>query len=519
MISLHARRLAVAKQSLRPRFQPHVRYFWNVPLPVASGPGGAHITKYHIVRPGKEGVEWDDFLIALPDREHLASSTKEVPLFVRYLKLVCDQEGRADDFAAFYERAKSGLVVESDAFINTEELLALMWKNGFSESERNAIMFTFPSDYKFHYPELSVLFSIPEEDTYKFCMRTRMEASHIGELDHSQVKRKGFLRDHWVMFGTGIVIFKTFPFFNYYFGLKVFGTSMWVYSVWSLLNRMVAQVCRRNEYMAAQKTAQDVMEGEDKIVTAMQRFANDAKAVNYLTDFKPEMEAKIAEYKKGLILKMKEELSERAMKQLTAIASFEAGMSSALQELVVKEAAASFKDKFPTDKAMKASAFTSALKTLSGDAAGAAEDPVSKHFMDAFASLQNVDLMSTKGDPKGSLAERVAYAQQLKEKEFQTSFMVTAKEASDVKAIAGTMGKDLDLSKLPADAATKLEGLYTSINAKVGYALPLTLATKPIDMTSDTSANSYAEKVNSQLAAMSAQIREARLKTFVQAFQ
>merc|ERR1712110_1310544 len=112
----------------------------------------------------------------------------------RYLKVVTDQEGRSDAFNAFVERAKTGLVVESDVFITTEELLALMWKNGYSDMERNAIQFTFPTDYKFHYPELSVLFNIEEEDTYKFCMRTRIEKSHIGELDLEKV-RKGFIRD------------------------------------------------------------------------------------------------------------------------------------------------------------------------------------------------------------------------------------------------------------------------------------------------------------------------------------
>merc|ERR1712110_644923 len=171
----------------------------------------------------------------------------------RYLKVVTDQEGRSDAFKAFFERSKSGLVVESDVFITTEELLALMWKNGYSDQERNAIQFTFPADYKFHYPELAVLFDIPEEDTYKFCMRSRMENSHIGELDFDKVKRKGFIRDHWLIFGTGIFIFKYFPFFNYYWGIKVFGTSMWCYTFWSLLNRMAAKTFRRNEYMAAQK--------------------------------------------------------------------------------------------------------------------------------------------------------------------------------------------------------------------------------------------------------------------------
>lgn len=34
----------------------------------------------------------------------------------------------------------------------------------------------------------------------------------------AEVKREGLIRDHWLIFGTGLFIFKTFPFFNYYFG-------------------------------------------------------------------------------------------------------------------------------------------------------------------------------------------------------------------------------------------------------------------------------------------------------------
>merc|ERR1719230_1665596 len=142
-------------------------------------------------------------------------------------------------------------------------------------------------------------------------MRTRMESSHIGELDFSKVKRQGLIRDHWLIFGTGLFIFKSFPFFNYYFGIKVFGTSMWCYTMWTGLNRFIAKTCRRNEYMAAQKTAQDVMEGEDAIVTAMRRFANDAKCVEYLDTFKEDTEAKIAQYRGALAQKMKDDMSER----------------------------------------------------------------------------------------------------------------------------------------------------------------------------------------------------------------
>jgi hypothetical protein len=518
MLAAHTRR-ALQAYNRQIVFVPGIRSFWNVSLPVLSGPGGAHVTKYHIVKPGKDGVEWDDFLLALPEREHLASFSKEVPLFLRYLKVVTDKEGRGEAFTAFLERAKAGLVVESDVFITTEELLAIMWKNGFSESESNAIQFTFPSDYKFHYPELAVLFDLTEEDTYKFCMRTRIDSSHIGELDNDVVKRKGFIRDHWVTFGVGLIIFKYFPFFNYYWGIKVFGTSMWCYTMWTGLNRFVAKTCRRNEYMAAQKTAQDVMQGEDQIVGAMRRFANDAKCVEYLGTFKQDTESKIAAYRQAMVEKMKADMSERALKQLQSITAFEASMGAAMQELVVREAAASFKDTFPNNSAMQDQAFSVAVKSLSGAPVDAAEDPVAVHFNSAFGSLQGVDLSTVQGNPKGTLAERVAAAQTAKDLEFQQSFMVTGAEAAEVKSLAAgaKVGEGYDFSKLAPDAAERLESLYTSINAKVGFAMP-DISMKPIPQTSDSAANAYIDTVNAQLATASQQLKDARLKAFVSAF-
>jgi len=499
----------------QPLIVASARSFWNISLPVMSGPGGVHVTKYNIVKPAKDGVEYDDFLIALPEREHLASFTKDTPLFLRYLKVITDQEGRNDDFVAFFERAKNGLSVESDVFINTEELLALMWKNGYSEQERNAIQFTFPSDYKFHYPELSVLFNISEEDTYKFCMRTRMENSHIGELNWSKVQRKGFLRDHWVIFGTGLIIFKYFPFFNYYFGIKVFGTSMWCWTMWMLFNRMIAKTCRRNEFMAAQKTAQEVMDGEDAIVDAMKRFSNDAKCADDLASFRMETEAKLAEYKKAVVVNMREDMSQRVLKQLQAVAQFEAGMGSALQELVVREAAASFRDKFPQDPSLEAKAFSAAVKSLSGATVHSAEDPVANHFASAFASLAEADNASP--DAKGTLAQRVAHAQLMKEVEFTQTFMVTADEVTEIKSIMKDAGQDADVTKLSPDALKKLEDLHSAINAKVGFVLP-ELASKPIPASSDPAAQVYVDAVNAKLAEASTKLAQARLKAFAQAF-
>lgn len=495
------------------------RSLWNVSIPQVMGPGGAHVTKYRIVKPGKDGVTYDDFLLALPEKDQLASMSKDVPLFVRHLKVVTEQENRTEAFDAFVARAKGGLVVESDVFISTEELLAVMWKNGYSDAERDTVQSTFPSDYKFHYPELAVLFDLAEEDAYKFCMRTRMEASHIGELDFDKTKRQGWIRDHWIMFGTGIFIFKYFPFFNYYFGVKVFGTSMVVLTTWTGLSRFVSKACRRNEYMAAQKTAQDVMTGEDGIVASMQRFANDAKCVEYLSGFKADAEAKMASYQQGMVVKMQHDLSERALKQLQSVSNFEAGMGSAMQELVVTEAASSFRGEYPKSEEMQTKAFAAAVKSLGGDVLTSGEDPVAAHFEKALGSLSGVDLMTLKGNATGTLAERVAYAQQAKEREFQTTFMVTPAEVAEVKSI-GALAKDgdgFDFSKLEADSLSRLNALYTSINAKVGYSLPDSVGSKAIAHSSDSAANAYIESINSELAVTMKQVEKARLTAFVKA--
>merc|ERR1712151_965620 len=154
-----------------------------------------------------------------------------------------------------------------------------------------------------------------------------------------------------------------------------------------------------------------------------------------LKGFKTETEAKMGEYKQAMVVKMKADLSERALKQLQSIAIFEAGMGSAMQELVVREAASSFREQFPTSKPMQEKAFAAAVKSLSGAALETGDDPVSQHFDDAFKSLGGVDLAKTKGNASGTLAERVAAAQQAKDAEFRQTFMVTSAEASEVKSI------------------------------------------------------------------------------------
>merc|ERR1712107_98290 len=149
-----------------------------------------------------------------------------------------------------------------------------------------------------------------------------------------------------------------------------------------------------------------------------------------------ETEVKMAAYQHAMVAQMQQDLSERAVKQLQAVAQFESGMGSAMQELLVREAAASFREEYPNNEGMQQKAFMAAVKSLSGEQLGADEDPVAAHFENALRSLDGVDLMTAEGNPTGTLAERVSFAQQAKEVEFQQTFMVTAEEAAEVKSLA-----------------------------------------------------------------------------------
>ena len=95
--------------------------------------GDVHVTIYQLVKPTKDIVEYDVVLIALSETHCLTSFTNGIPLFIRFLKVVTDQEDREDDFIAFFERMQNNLTMESEVFVSTEELLTLIWNNYRSE--------------------------------------------------------------------------------------------------------------------------------------------------------------------------------------------------------------------------------------------------------------------------------------------------------------------------------------------------------------------------------------------------
>ena len=490
---------------------------WGISLPQLGNSGAVAVTKYRIVRPYRDDTTWDDYLLALPEKDQLAKFSKDVPLFIRYLKLVTDMDGRSDQFKEFFMRCKDGLTVESDVFLTTDEIISVMWKNGYSEQERNAVQFTFPSDYKFHYPELAVLFDIAEDDAYKFCMRSRMDKSHIGELDVEKTKRGGLLRDHWVLYAGGWYIFKNYPFFSYVFFLKTWGFTMWFVSCWYLFGRMATKIWRRNEQMQLQKTADDVMAGEDGIVTNMRRFANDSSAVDYLKAFKGESQSSLAEFRGALVQQQKEAITERINAQLNAISRMEATNAGNMQELLVGETLQSFKSTFAKDSKLQEATLNAAIANIRGGAESTKEDPILKHFASSIQAVDKADWTKVVPNENGTIVERIAQVRKVAESEFRKMFYVSKSDAEAVRALgkAASVGPSkFDFAKLDAAQMKKLEDLYTSINNRIGFAGVSENAIPALG----ESDSAFVVETSKQLAGVAQRIRNQRLSAFVNGF-
>lgn len=287
-----------------------------------------------------------------------------------------------------------------------------------------------------------------------------------------------------------------------------------------LFSRYTHRLYRKTDYMLQQKTAQAVMEGEDKIVENMKKFTNDGECLNYVKAFKGELQGDMAAYRKSIAEAMKASMTERVQAQLTSVARFEQQMNAELQETIVRETGNAFKDAFPSDAKMQADVIDSACKQLAKPGEAVA-DPLKTFFTNAFDQVSKADLDATKGNPKGTIVERVAAARQAREAAFKGAFMVSAAEAAEVKALGAKAlaGDSLDLTKLDAKSLEKLEGLFVSINNRVGYKFPsekeLVSAIKP---TGDAASDEFISYANEQVSLALAKFQAARLGAFVRAF-
>ncbi|CDJ60272.1 hypothetical protein, conserved [Eimeria maxima] len=490
-------------------------------------------TKYRITKPWTTDTQFDDLLLSEPSRDSLAKFTKETPLFLRFLKLITDVENRPRAFIEFAKRCENGLIVEKDAFITKEELMKCIWENGFSQNEMNAFEFAFPADYKFHYPELAVLFDLPEEDCYKYCIRQRAKTPEkLVEIKYE--KPKNLLSSYGLCFLGVWYGFSNQVLSNAWFYSKTFPFGAVFYMLASYFYRNIREYLWKEEKAMIEGAKDRKDAGEELVHRQLKKYANDARCLEYISSFKDEVQQQLAEYHAALLEQMRQKLVERISGKLMAIQKAEKAIQDSLQEVIVRELVESFHRKFATDAKMQDLALKAAIEGVSGEAPSAAcflvnagefphtptwmhrprchqlpvygrrkrfaFDPVGAHFLASLKELRNADIAKSKPDGNGSVLERVSAVFQRREEEFLQSFTVSPEEANEVKQLVAKCksGDGYDFTKLSEEDAARLDALQLSIHERVGYSTVMEDDVKPLKAVGP-SGEALIEHVNNQL--------------------
>lgn len=473
-------------------------------------------TKYRITKPWTTDTQFDDLLLSEPARDSLAKFTKEAPPFLRFLKLITDVENRPRAFIEFAKRCENGLVVEKDVFITKDELMKCIWENGYSQNEMNAFEFAFPADYKFHYPELAVLFDLPEEDCYKYCIRQRAKTPEkLVEIKYE--KPKNLLSSYGLCFLGVWYGFSNQVLSNAWFYSKTFPFGAVFYMLASYFYRNIREYLWKEEKAMIEGAKDRKDTGEELVHSQLKKYANDARCLEYVSSFKDEVQQQLTEYHIALLEQMRQRMVERIASKLTAIQQAEKAIQGSLQEVIVRELVESFERKLATDPKLQDLALKAAIEGIAGEAPSV--DPVGAHFMAALKELEKADIAEPKPTGSGSIVERVSAVFQLREHEFLQSFTVSPEEANEVKQLVGKCksGDKYDFSKLSEKDAARLDALQLSILDRVGYTTIMEDDVKPLKAVGP-SGEALVEHVNNQLAMAKQKIRNARLTSFARSF-
>lgn len=483
-------------------------------------------TKYRISKPLVEGTTYDDIYLADPLKSDLVKFTKETPLFLRFLKLVCDLEKRTQAFVQFAKRCEDGLLVEKDAYITKAELVKCIWENGYTEAEINAFEIAFPSTYEFHYPELSVLFDLSEEDCYRYCMRQR--AANPETLIQVLYKKPAHLLSSYGLLFVAVwnglsnqvlsnawFYTKTFPFGAVFFMLAAY------------FRREIRAFITRPTAEAAEYSLETKNKYGDILYSQMKKYANDARCLEFLSSFKADVQKQLANYRLALICYHHDRLVSALSQKLVSIQQHEKIMQDSLQAVIVSQVLNAFNLSFTSSLVLEEKAFDAALQNIAADqsAEGALSDPVGEHFTASLQQLRDVDFLipMEEAEKRGPVVARVVQIFKEKEKEFLDSFTVKNEEAEKIKAIGsrchGPSG--YEFNQLSSADMASLENLYTDINQRMGFDVPhenqLEGCLEDLIDTDDKS-KSYVDSVLNQLSQTSGSIRSARLTAFVSAF-
>ncbi|GFE52942.1 BT1 folate biopterin transporter family related [Babesia ovis] len=463
-------------------------------------------TKYRITKPWTADSTYDDIFLAEPSREDLYAFSKEMPLFLKFLKLLTKAQNRKEAFVEFAKRCENGLVVEKDVYVTKNELVDCMWRNGYTEEELDAVKLGFPDDYRFHYPELAVMFELSEEDCYKYCLKQR--ASNPEELVELKLKKpQNMISSYGLIFlgcwfglsnavlGNAWFFAKTLPFGAVFYMLAAYFQKTLKEMAWKEENALIDKAKEEKDYC------------EDAIYNQLSCYMDTSKCEEYVDRFKDEVANRMKEYRMALLQHMKSESARLMNERLQSMLLQETAMSRSVQKTMVDELMAVFRETFTKNTKLQDAAISSAISEIAGEPSK--RDPVFTFFNDGLASFRS--------NKPSEIVKRCKAAFEAREREFLDSFTVGEKEAAEVSALAKQCknGDNVDLTRLSEEQLKRAQQLFETFNQRFGYYVP-DVAGAVAAMGRDGEV--FIDNINKEVARCAQEVRQSRLSNFLRAF-
>ncbi|EEA08191.1 uncharacterized protein CMU_011400 [Cryptosporidium muris RN66] len=263
----------------------------------------------------------------------LVKCTKNIKTTLTLLQRIAKLENRQEDLESFTRnRCIDGesICVERDVYITKSELLELLWKNGYSEEEIQVFKTNYSDDYKFHYPELAILFNDHEEIFFKFCLYYRIKKKKLnGEAPLVATLRKSPKLLNWIL-GFGF----TFSFLwsalqngimsNYFFFSKTLPFFSVIYLTGLYLQHNYLIPKYRNKKKELKEKIDDIINWEkNALFDQIQVYSKDFECLEVLENLKPIIIESLIQYRKSMLIKAHNKLTMKYLRHLNLLADLE----------------------------------------------------------------------------------------------------------------------------------------------------------------------------------------------------
>ncbi|CAD2104178.1 conserved Plasmodium protein, unknown function [Plasmodium vinckei] len=461
-------------------------------------------TKYRISLPHIDNVKYDDLYLSSPNKEDLYVFTKKIPIFLRYLKLITSLENRNNDFIEFARRCENGLTIEKDIYLTKEELIHLMFVNGYTQKETNALDLAFNNNYQFHYPEIAVLFDLNEEDVYKFCLKKRSENPET--LFHLKYfKEKNMLSSYglifvFLYFGLNNVVLsnawflsKTIPFFSVFYMLA----SYFYKDIWNFINK--------EKNLMIEQNMQNKLLAEDIIYNQLKLFSKDTECSAHLKHFKEYCNVLIKYYRKAFINENKKNIHEHLEKKLNEIYNSEQQYKNSLKNILITEIIKKTYEHVQNDQNFYNAVLNDSINNIQNNTNN-----------DTLVNYVKTQINFVKNENNNNpIVKNILNQYELKKKEYLNQFVVHKDEHNAIKNIITKC--NLDISKLNKEDYDNLIKLYTTINNRFGFYVNDNDI--PLIIPKDDEAKNLAENINFIIQQSNKLFHEKKLVSFLKSFQ